>query len=215
MDGAILQPLIYKGYAQAANHMGLPFVQYRPAAAINPLQSTPVNTALNAAFNVLDMKFSKSAQYAKATWYCVADGRLLQQGDYLSGNGKTYFIAAMDALLPILAVLCNRTVAVYRPQQQGGVGAEGYGGNTAENQRLIVGGFPASLLSVTKAERGDVGLPGDVRNAWAELLLPTIPENITLEAHDVVKDDLGNRYVISGAELSELGWRCTLQQSES
>lgn len=214
MDGTLLQPKIYAGYAKAADHIGLPFQQYRPTTAANPLSGAALQT-LSASFNVKDMAYGKAADYAKAGWYCLADGRQLAQGDYLTGNGHTYFIAAMDPLLPILAILCNRTVTVYRPQQESGVGAVGYGGNTQANQRAIVTAFPASVLLATKAENGPVNLPGDVRAAWANLLLPPIPGGVTILDHDVVTDDLGGRYIVSGAELSELGWRCTMQESES
>ena len=213
MDGATLQQRVYYGYAQAAQRIGLPFSQYRPTSASNPLQT--VLATLTASFNALDMKYSKPNGYARPTWYCLADGRLLKVGDYLTGNGSTYFIAAMQPLLPILAVKCNRTVTVYRPQQESGVGAVGYGGNTQANQRAIVTAFPASVLLATKAENGPVNLPGDVRAAWANLLLPPIPGGVTILDHDVVTDDIGGRYIVSGAELTELGWRCTMQESES
>lgn len=215
MDGATLQQRVYYGYAQAAKRIGLSFDQYRPTTATTAMASGNLLRSMTASFNAQDMRYSKPNGYGKATWYCLADGRLLQVGDYLTGNGSTYFIAAMQPLLPILAVECNRTVTVYRPQQQAGVGALGYGGNTAANETAVVTSFPASILIGAKAETNAVKLPGDGRSMAQVMLLPPIPGAVQIKNNDIVKDDLGNRYIIFGAELTDLGWRCTIMESET
>lgn len=215
MDGTVLQQRVYYGYAKAAAVVGLSFAQYRPASAVNALLDTNLQATIKASFNAQDMKYSKPNPYGKATWYCLADGRLLQVGDYLTGNGSTYFIAAMQPLLPILAVECNRTVTVYRPQQQAGVGALGYGGNTESNQVAIVTAFPASVLIASRAETNAVKLPGDGRGMAQVMLLPPIPGAVQIKNNDIVIDDLANRYIVFGAELTDLGWRCTVMESET
>jgi hypothetical protein len=215
MDGPTMQAKIYAGYAAAAQRMGLQFGQYRAtsaaSAAIAPgnlLQTLP------ASFNVQDMAYKKPSGYGKAAWYCVADGRQLQPGDYLSGNGYTYFIGAMEPLLPIVAILCNTVVTIYRPQQTSGVGLGGYGGNTQQNQTAVVTQFPASILSQSKAEKGPTNLPGDVRVGWDTMLLPIMP-GVVIKPHDIVNDAGNNQYVISCAELAEHGWRCEVVEAET
>lgn len=215
MDGATLQQRVYYGYTQAAQRIGLPFSQYRPGGASGALASGNLLRSITASFNAQDMQYGKPNLYGKATWYCLADGRLMQVGDYLSGNGSTYFIAAMQPLLPILAVECNRTVTVYRPQQQSDIGAVGYGGNTQSNQLAIVTAFPASILIGAKAETNAVKLPGDGRSVAQVMLLPPIPGAVQIKNNDIVEDDLGNRYLVFGAELTDLGWRCTIMESET
>jgi hypothetical protein len=103
--------------------------------------------------NAEDMNYRKPSKYAKATWYAVMDGTGLKVGDYfigqgssgdmqlegggnllledgtnllVDGSGDTYFIAAMQPLLPIFVVECNRVVSLYKPQSQSGVGQQGY-----------------------------------------------------------------------------------------
>jgi hypothetical protein len=213
MDGATLQNRVYYGYTQAALRIGLTFSQYRPLTASTALGN--LLRTMPASFNAQDMKYGKPSGYAKPLWYCLADGRLLKVGDYLTAASGTFFIVAMQPLLPILAVECNRTVTVSRPQQQTGVGAVGYGGNTKSNQTAIVTGFPAALLLAAKAEVNTVKLPGDGRAVAYQLLLPPIPGAVQLKNDDIVEDDLRNRYVIFGAELTDLGWRCTVMESET
>jgi hypothetical protein len=106
-------------------------------------------------------------------------------------------------------------VNVFRPQQTSGVGAQPYGGNTSSAQTEILTAFPGSILFTSKAEKSPVNLPGDVRSGWATMLLPPIPGAVNILDHDIVTDDLANRYVISTAELSELGWRIEMMEAET
>ena len=217
MDGPTVQARIYEGYAKAAIRVGLPCGQYRPTSALtaaiapgNLLQILP------ASFNAQDMGYGKAQGYGKATWYCLADGTQLAPGDYLvRPDGRAFFISAMQPLLPIFAVECNRTVNVLRPQQQAGVGAQGYGGDTVGAETPLVTQFPASILVGAKSDRSLVNLPGDVRNPSWNVLLPALPGGVYLRNEDIITDDQARRYVISSAELTELGWRINAPQAEA
>ena len=213
MDSATLQQRLYKGYAKAAQYIGPSFQLFRPSSATNPFQYGPLGT-LNASFNAMDMTYGKPNVYGKPLWYALVDGTQTLVGDYLTNADKTYFIAAMQQTLPILAVECNRTINVYRAGQQATVGALPYGGNTAVAETLLMQGWPASVLQGTKGENGGVGLPGDVRLPWWAILMPAFP-GVTLRAYDILTDELNNRYIISSAELTDLGWRFTALQAQT
>jgi hypothetical protein len=213
MDSTKLQQKVWAGYAKAALRIGPIFTLFRPSDAINPFQYGPV-TSLNASFNAEDMTYGRPNKYGKPTWYCLVDGTQTLVGDYLINDAQTFFIAAMQPILPILAVDCNRTINVLRPQQQTGVGAVGYGGDTDANETLLMQGWPASLLQGTKGEKNEVNLPGDVRNPWWQMLMPAF-SGVVLQSADIVTDDIGRRYIISSAELSDLGWRCTMMSAQT
>src|SRR5690348_16724962 len=215
MDGATIQAKQYRGYAIAAAKIGLPFQQHRALRASDPISPETLLGTLQASFNAEDMLYGKPNKYGKPTWFCIADGTQLAVGDYLQADSGTFFIAAMQPLLPILAVECNRTVTVYRPQQQTGVGAVGYGGNTASNQTAIASNWPASLLQAAKAANNPIGLPGDGKQASWALLMPAIPGGVVIKNNDIVTDDLGSRYLVYSAELTDLGWRMQLTESET
>ena len=214
MDGATLQKRIYTGYAKAASRIGLQTYQYRPTSANNPLALQNRLDSFTASFNVEDMKYGKQNKYGHPAWYGLFDGSLTRVGDYLTNTTDgTFFIAAQQQALPILLVQCNRTITVIRPQQQTGVGALGYGGNTAANETTIMAAWPASVLQGTKGEKGDAILPGDVRSPWWTILLP-FWAGVTLRSADVITDDIQRRYVIRSAELTDLGWRLTVMQAQ-
>lgn len=213
MDSTKIQSRVWKGYGKAAKYIGPAYNLYRPIFAVNPFSNGPVAT-LNASFNAEDMTYGRPNKYGKPTWFCLVDGSQVLVGDYLINATQTFFIAAMQPILPILAVDCNRTVNVLRPQQQTGVGAVGYGGDTDANETALMTGWPASVLQGTKGEKNEVNLPGDVRNPWWQMLMPAFP-GVVLQSADIVTDDIGRRYIISSAELTDLGWRCTMMSAQT
>jgi len=212
VDSVKLQNRVYKGYQKAALRIGPIFNLYRPTDPLAPIGG-PI-AVLNASFNAEDMTYGRPNKYGKPTWFCLVDGTQTQVGDYLINGDKTFFIAAQQTILPILAVDCNRTIDVIRPQQQTGVGAVGYGGDTDANETPLMTGWPASVLQGTKGEKGEVNLPGDVRNPWWQVLMPAFP-GVVIRTADIVTDDLDRRYVVSSPELTDLGWRMTVQQAQT
>lgn len=215
MDATTLQSRIYAGYAKAALRIGYTTNLYRPASASNPIAAGTLVQTLPASFNPEDMGYSKPNKYGHPTWFGLFDGRLTQVGDYLqNSHDGTFFVAAQQQALPILLVQCNRNLNVLRPQQQAGVGALGYGGDTTANETALMTAWPASVLQGPKGEKGDVGLPGDVKNPWWAVLMPKFG-SVVLRSGDIITDELARRYVISSAELTDLGWRMTAQQVQT
>jgi type II secretory pathway pseudopilin PulG len=116
-------------------------------------------------------------------------------------------------LLPILVVECNRVISIYKPQAQSGVGAQGYGGTTSDNQTLLVSGVPCSILQGTKGEKSETNLAGDTRSPWWSILMPKSVGYVAPD--DIIIDDLGQRYIVSSNETSDLGYRATAMMALS
>jgi hypothetical protein len=71
--------------------------------------------------------------------------------------------------------------------------------------------WPASILLGGRAQQSGNGLPSAVQQAgWKILLPPSVP--VVLNAGDIATDDLGRRYALIAAELTDLGWRCMAQE---
>ncbi|VVE85015.1 hypothetical protein [Pandoraea sputorum] len=217
MDAITLQNRIYAGYAQAAKRLGLSYAQFRPTAAANPLATQ--RGSLLVAFNAEDMSYGKPNRYGDPVWYGLFDGRLTQTGDYLVGPGGTFFIASQQLHLPIQCVECNVTVRVSRVAAQTGVGAVGYGGPCGESgangDSFLIGdasdaGWPASILLFGQREKSVSGLPSSSQQIGWRILLPkSVPQSVVFQASDTVSCSLGRRYVVQGAELTDMGWRLT------
>ena len=208
-----IQEQIYYGYAQAASKLGDPVDLYRPLTAGEALAVENKLLTLPASFSV-EGTYKKPNGYGKPLWRVLIDGTKTKVGDYLVGADATYFIASMQSLLPIQAVQCNRMVNVSCQPLDDSIGAIGYGGATADNLETILTQWPASILQGTKGEKSEVGLPGDVRIPWWAILLPAFT-GVIIETSYIISDELGRRYIVSSAELTDMGWRITAQQAET
>jgi hypothetical protein len=223
MNGAILQQKIYGGYARAAQCIGAPCTVYRPGSALNPIVPGNVVATLAASFNAEDMAYQKPQTYGKAIWYCLADGAQVRVGDYLASAGNTFFIAATQMNLPILAVKCNRSVRIGRMPVENGPGYAGYSGVVQSEETDVLGtsgpqgsfasGWPASILLGGKAD-ADNDLPSSVKEGGVVILLPaSVP--VAIVESDILQDDLGRDYAIAATELSDMGWRILATEEHS
>jgi len=217
MDGTTIQSRIYAGRGKAALRIGLDCRQYRPLTAGAPLGNL-VGT-IKAAFNSGDSTYLTPNMPGDAYWHVDLDGRSTQVGDYLVrvSDGATWYIAAQQQILPIVCVDCNRSLRITRQVDVTTVGAVGYSGMVPAQEVDVLGApgalWPASVLLMGRKEKA-VDLPAGVKNAgWRLLLPPSVP--ITLMAGDIATDDLGRRYAIGAAELTEMGYRLNANEVHS
>lgn len=204
-----IQAAIYNGYMQAANVLGAPFELFRPDGADTPIQQANRIGTINVSMDANVYKFRTPQLYGKPVWYALADGSRLAVADYLQGDTGTYFVAAMQPLLPIAIVECNRVLNVLRPYSAPGVGVLPYGGDIASEEVSVMTAFPGSVLTKSRGERGETNLPGDVRVAWYEVLLPYV--GVEIKFADVIDTDNGMRLKVGTVERTELGFRMLAQ----
>jgi hypothetical protein len=211
MDGTKLQAKIYIGYGKAAKRIGFDYQQFRATSASNPLSSTALQ-ALPVSFTT-NFKYSAPNKYGKADWLGLFDAREFAVGDFLVGRQGTFFIAAMQDTLPILCVQTNQVIDVLRVGINAGVGLGGWAGGVRADEVPIMQGWPASILQGTKGETNEAKLPQDVKTPWWTILLPAYP-GIVFRTSDIIRDDLDRKYMISSAELTDMGWRITAMQAQ-
>ncbi|MGH8259851.1 MAG: hypothetical protein ACRES6_08945 [Steroidobacteraceae bacterium] len=218
MDAATLNARVYAGRAQVAARLGTDCALWRPVLAGSPF-TRQIGT-LKAAFNAADPQYAKPNLYGKPVWFGDLDGRITRVGDYLvrASDGATWFLAAQQPLLPIACIECDRLLSVYRPQTSAAPGTQPYGGAYAQDDEAILGGtapagqpWPASILQ-GKRLQPSTPVPGTVKEVgWEILLPPSVP--VTILASDLMIDDLGRRYAVEGAELTDLGWRIQAEEA--
>lgn len=210
MDAATIQAKINAGRAKVAKRIGYDCRICRPTTATAAPLDNQVGT-VRAAFNAADGKYRHPNLYGKPIWFGDLDGRLVQLGDYLvrTMDQATFFVAAMQPLLPIVLIECSRAVQITRQQAQGNVGAVGYGGLQTTNQVPVLGSvdrFWLASILMGKSAGDSLNLPGSPGTAgWRILLPPSVPVEIL--AGDTINDDLGRRFMVNAAELTDLGWR--------
>jgi hypothetical protein len=209
MDGATIQQRILAGRGKAAQRIGLACNQFRPLTAAAPL-GNQIGVIL-AAFNAGDSTYRAPNLPGDPIWYADFDGRQTLPGDYLvrQADGSIWYVASLQQLLPIVTIECNRRLRITRENAVNAVGAVAYSGKLPTTEADILGApgalWPASILQGGKKD-ASAGLPAGVKNAgWKMLLPPSVP--VLIEAGDIATDDLGRRYAIDSAELTDQGWR--------
>ena len=211
MDGNRLQDLISRGLGSAARQIGTDYDAFRATSAACPMMATNRYLRLPAAFSFDATSFKRPVSLGKAAWSGVFDTGYTQVGDYLRGQGGTFFIAAQPSLLPSLCVLTNRTLTASRPLVPLELGPTGYSGVTRTTLAPVLMDWPASVLAGRVGGPGE--LPGDAGTSFWTILLPPTP--VELLAADLLRDDVGLTYTIASAELTALGWRIVARQAEA
>lgn len=219
-NATAIQAALNDAYRRVGERMGTPHQVMRPASATAPLAN--VVATLPAAFSAEDYRFGKARRYGEATWFGWFDGARTQPGDYLQGTDhksvvRTFFIAAQQPQLPILCVECDRAVRLTRADSFGGtgagtgsaVGAAPYGGVESAPESVLgadTGLWPAAVFFGGRSDSAQRDTPTSVRQqGWTVLLPKSVP--VPIGHGDTITDDLGRRYMVEGAELSDLGWR--------
>lgn len=212
MDGRRIQEKVDRGHAIAASRLGQPHRHYRPSGPADPVADANLVGDLPASFSPDNHRYRRPQGHGKAAWTGLWDGSRTAAGDYLvaAADGTSWFIASQDPLLPMQAIRCNALVDILRPGAAAGFGAlPGYGGDIVDGEAALLTGWPASMLDDGRGDGGGVGLPGDVKQPAAELLLPAL-SGVDLAVADTVNDNLGRRWKVTSAERTSLGWRARL-----
>ena len=212
MDPARLTDRVHRGLNAAARAVGADTDAYRPSGASDPLAPTNRFLRLRAAFSASDGRFAHPNSYGQALWYGIFDAAYTRPGDYLTQADGVWFIAAQQRLLPVLCVETNRVVSFFRAAAPSSRGVNKYGGSTTTNNRPLLTNWPASVLGASGRGQPTADLPGDTSVPYWTVLLPAVP-GVVLLPSDLMSDDLGRNAVVSGAELTELGWRVTVRQA--
>lgn len=191
-------------YARKAADYGETTDIYRPLSANTAISDTNKRTALNVFLH------PQSDGYNKPMWHCVADISQLQVGDYLVNSNGTFFIHAIRPA-PVFAVRCNAVIDVKRPVQQTGKGAAGYNADVVSTEVSRITAFPASILAAGTGDR-NATLPSDTKYPQFSVLLPNV-QNVEIRTSDIINDDIGRRFIVISAELTDLGWRLIVMQA--
>lgn len=206
MDGRKLQDRLYLGSGLSARHIGQSTDAFRPNGSSKPLDSQNRFLRLPASFVSLTGNDRRTNVYGQALWHGIFDASYTQPSDYLVQASGIFFVASQAPLLPVLCVKTNRNISIVRPNMQTNIASNGYGGYTLGSSAILMEGWPASVLGENRSSASTPNLPTDQPVPSWNILLPVI-DNVILAPGDLITDDLDRTAVITGSELTDLGWR--------
>ncbi|WP_062018243.1 hypothetical protein [Gluconobacter japonicus] len=223
MDQARLQALTARGYSKAAKRIGAETVQYRPTSLTDPLAS-PYASFLAAFNNDAGFSFKAPTLWGKPAVFGLFDTMDVQVGDILVSSGERYFVARFEAFQPPLCILCDRTISLFGNASSGD-GTTGddsssacplagyqddYGTSGDDGSSAVASGWPCSILLKGSGEASGSSIPGAIKAAVYQLLLPVMP-GFNPQVYMTATDDLGRSYVIEGVEVSQYGTKCLMR----
>jgi hypothetical protein len=206
MDGQKLQDRLYLGLGLSARHVGKTADAFRPKSPFDPLAKENRFLRLPATFVSAKGGPDAATGYGQPLWRGIFDASYTRAGDYLVSGSRVYFVVSQEHLLPVLCVLANRTISVSRPTSQTATGVNPYGGYAPNGSLQLITLWPANVLGENKLASTAADLPTDQAVPYWNILIPA-PAGVLLAPGDIVTDDLGRSAVISGSELTNLGWR--------
>jgi hypothetical protein len=206
MNGRKLQDRLYLGLGLSARHVGQSTDAFRPSGPFQPLAARNRFLRLPAVFTSSHGKYSQTNEFGNALWHGIFDASYTKAGDYLVTAGVTYFVASQAPLLPILCARTNRIISITQPDVQANIAGNAYGGYTSGGSTMLMADWPASILGNGRTSHSTADLPTDQGTPYWNVLVPS-PAGVVLAPGDIITDDLGRTAVISGSELTELGWR--------
>jgi hypothetical protein len=212
MNGRKLQDRLYLGLGLAAHHVGQSADAFRPVGPFDPLDKQNRFLRLPATFVSATGNGGRANVYGEVLWHGIFDASYTRVGDYLVLNTGRFFVASQDPLLPVLCVKANRVISIVRPNMQTSIASNAYGGYTSGGSAILMDGWPASVLGENRSSGSMTDLPTDQAIPYWNILLPAIAR-VILSPGDLVTDDLVRTAVITGSELTDLGWRVSAKMA--
>lgn len=107
-----------------------------------------------------------------------------------------------------MSFLYPRTIAIKRPGGQSGVGFQpGHAGSDDAGETSVATDLPASIQARREGQRTPVGLPSDATGTMWTVFIPKASAELGLiQQHDIVVDDLGERYQVVAPYWDSLGY---------
>lgn len=117
-----------------------------------------------------------------------------------------------------MSFLYPRTITIKRPMTNTSVGkVSGYVAQTQSSETMIAENIPASIQGKSAGSRNQAGLPADSKGVpyWRVMTPRGALTDGQVKNHDIVYDDLGNRFQIAAAYQNSLGANFYAEQMES
>jgi hypothetical protein len=113
-----------------------------------------------------------------------------------------------------MSFLQPRTIRITRPKPDLAVGEQPYSGLLPTNETHVLGRTPATIQMDRQGPKPGAGLPGDAirESLWKIIFKARLG---VVQTHDIITDDLGNRYQVIAPDWNPLSITCTAELLET
>jgi hypothetical protein len=113
-----------------------------------------------------------------------------------------------------MSFLYPRIIAITRPNTLSGIGAQPYQGLEPAQETSVVLAISASIQEIKETRQSVAGLPGDVARGTLWNIFFKASKGLVKD-RDVITDDLGIRYQVTGAYWNSLGYKCLCERLQT
>lgn len=213
MDGVRLADRLAYGAGCAARRVGFLHDAYRPNGPHAPIDLANRFLRLAVAYVLQGGSVGAPSGFGVPFRQAWADWSYLQVGDYLAGPEGTVFVAEIEPPKPMLVVMTNAKISLWRPAAPGLAGVNPYGAILPSTNTALLAGFPGSLLAGGgTVDRTHAGLPDDTKVPGFVALLPVV-SCVQPQVADILTDATGARFVVNAVETVNGVWRLSMNQA--
>ncbi len=206
VSGALVQQKINKGLGIVGSRIGFSYNWYRPGASGGVIQSANLQGSIMAHIAPTPNLVPGPVALNKPDVYAAFDGTEVLGGDYLVGQGVTYFVGAVLPLTNVYHLIyCNEVFTISRAAEQA-PGPSFYAGTEQANV-ILATAFPGYLKVGSRREQSELHLPGEVKMGTVTIQLPpSLPCQLLRGDQLSTLDTIGTRWSVQGASTSTNGW---------
>lgn len=206
MNQAGISAKAWRGYGIAAAKLGGSCSLYLPTGPMNPMAGAPAATILCTASADPGFGFKKPEAWGKPHDLLLCDPTPLALGAIVSGAEGTWFVSRLLPIEPAAAVLSDAVIDVLLPGGAGVPGVNPYGSEQAGTDAVLASGWPASIIARERGDTPRTGLPTDIRTAWCDVLMPTVP-GVVLQTGLRLRDTTGRCMTVTICSPTSWGWQ--------
>lgn len=193
------QTQLYQGYDRIAKSLGAVYSVYH-FDQLDPLDSAKLDFNIDFAFSA-DQTFLTPLKFNKPTWFAWADGLRVSPNDFLVGPYGTFYIADKQPMVPMQAVLCNKTIHIGR-------GIYSTSGPIEED----VVNYATNLPAFMQFNREDIQKPniafgqqvGRAITHWTAFIPG--PKGMILQDDLVTDVETDVRYIVDAPDFTNMGY---------
>ncbi len=208
VTGSVISARVNYGLGKAGSAAGFAYSWYRPSGAGPVVSPGNLMGAVDAYIATNKALAAQPSDWGIADRFAAFDPTALQPGDYLVGQGESYFLAELVLVCGMVRlVTCNEVFA----WSQLGARDPGPGFRRGvQSSTPAATGWPGWLSLADRRSTPELHLQGSVEMPNAQILLPAcFPGQINRGDLLTTSETEATKWTVQGAVLSPNGWQVT------
>jgi hypothetical protein len=208
VTGSVIAAKVNLGLGKSGGAAGFPYAWYRPNGTGPVIAPGNLMGLTNAYIATNPALAAQPSGWGKADRFGAFDPTEVAAGDYLVGQGESYFVAELVLISGMVRlVICNETFT----WSQLGASSTGPGFRRGVlTPTPFAAGWPGWMAIADRRAPSDLHLQGTVEMPNAEILLPASwPGQISRGDQLTTGEAQATTWTVQGAVLSSNGWQVT------